>query len=172
MCEKDLPESSSTGKRQTRDEKDGKDGFRKKGINMHKLREAFVGEVLKVRKGTNKEDCLGKGLQFLARVWGWKDESGASRRKRLLTYGTGKELCRELARTNNFWRIPKSYYPSDPVLAKDDGTPEGGWWCRPTEVVDCKKCIECDSLRAKDESEFEQWQEWGHAATSAEVKTA
>jgi hypothetical protein len=47
MCEKDFPESSSTGsKRQPRDEKHGKDGFRKKGINMHTLGEAFVGEVL------------------------------------------------------------------------------------------------------------------------------
>ena len=37
MCEKDFPESNSTGKRQPRDEKHGKDRFRKKGINMHKL---------------------------------------------------------------------------------------------------------------------------------------
>ena len=46
MCEKDFPESSSTGKCQPRDEKHGKDRFRKKGINTHKLGEAFVGEVL------------------------------------------------------------------------------------------------------------------------------
>ena len=48
--------------------------------------------------------------------------------------------------------------PSNPVLAKDDGTLEGGWWYRPTKVVDCKKCIGCDNVRAKDEFEFEQWQ--------------
>jgi hypothetical protein len=56
MCEKDFPESSSTGKCQPRDEKHGKDRFRKKGINTHKLGEAFVGEVLQVRKRTSKED--------------------------------------------------------------------------------------------------------------------
>ena len=89
MCEKDFPESSSTGKRQPRDEKHGKDRFRKKGINMHKLGEAFVGEVLQVRKGTSKEDSLGKGLQFLARVRGWDVELGASRWNRLLTYDRG-----------------------------------------------------------------------------------
>ena len=66
------------------------------GLNMHKLGEAFVGEVLQVRKGTNKEDSLGKRLQFLARVRGWDVESGANRRNRLLTYSTEKELCREL----------------------------------------------------------------------------
>jgi hypothetical protein len=67
MCEKDFPESTSTGKRQPRDEKHGKDRFRKKGINMHKLGEVFVGEFLKVRKGTSREDRLGKGPEFLAR---------------------------------------------------------------------------------------------------------
>ena len=55
MCEKDFLESSSTGKRQPRDEKHGKVRFHKKGINMHKLGEAFVGEVLQVRKGTATE---------------------------------------------------------------------------------------------------------------------
>ena len=134
MCDKDFPESSSTGKRQPRDGKHGKDRFRKKGINMHKLGEAFVGEVLQVRKGTNKEDSLGKGLQFLARVRGWDVESGANRRNKLLMHSTGKELCRELAHTNDIVRIPRSFYPYDPVLTKDDGTPEGGWWYRPTEL--------------------------------------
>ena len=159
MCDKDFPESSSTGKRQPRDGEHGKDRFRKKGINMHKLGEAFVGEVLQVRKGTNKEDSLGKGLQFLARVRGWDVESGANRRNKLLMHSTGKELCRELVHTNDIVRIPRSFYPDDRVLAKDDGTPEGGWWYRPTEVVDCKKCIECDNVKAKDEFEFEQWQD-------------
>ena len=103
-----------------------------------------------MRKGTNKEDSLGKGLQFLARVRAWDVESGANRRNKLLTYSTGKELCRELAHTNDIVRIPRSYYPSDPVLAKDYGTPEGGWWYRLTGVVDCKKCIGCDNVKAKD----------------------
>ena len=40
--------------RQLRDQEHGKDRFRKKGINMHKLGEAFAGEVFTVRKGTNK----------------------------------------------------------------------------------------------------------------------
>jgi hypothetical protein len=103
-----------------------------------------------VRTGTNKENILGKGLQFLARVRGWDVESGANRRNKLLTYSTGKEVCRELARTNEIVRIPRSYDPSDLVLTKDDGTP--------TEVVNCKKCIGCDSIKAKDEFEFKQWQ--------------
>ena len=58
-------------------------------------------------------------------------------------------------------RIPRSYYPCDPVLAKDDGTLEGGWWYKSTEVVDCKNCIGCDNVKAKDELEFEQWQNKG-----------
>ena len=28
-------------------------------------------------------------------------------------------------------------------------------------MVDCKKCIGCDNVRAKDEFEFEQWQNKG-----------
>jgi hypothetical protein len=28
-------------------------------------------------------------------------------------------------------------------------------------VVDCKKCIGCDNVKAKDECEFEQWQNKG-----------
>jgi hypothetical protein len=60
-------------------------------------------------------------------------------------------MTQELARTHNILRMPRSYYPSNPVLAKDDGTLESGWWFRPTEVVDCKKCIRCDNVRANDE---------------------
>ena len=68
-------------------------------------------------------------------------------------------------------RIPRSYYPSGLVLAKDDGTPESGCRYRPTEVVDYKKCIGSDNVKAKDEFEFEQWQnKGGHAAESAKVR--
>jgi hypothetical protein len=36
-----------------------------------------------------------------------------------------------------------------------------------------KKCIGCDNVKAKDEFEFEQWQDKrGHAAKSAKVRKA
>ena len=66
MCE-ETPEVKYTGKCQPEDKTYGKDRHRKKGINMHKLGEVFVGEFLKVRKGTSREDRLGKGPEFLAR---------------------------------------------------------------------------------------------------------
>jgi hypothetical protein len=44
------------------------------------------------------------------------------------------------------------------VSSKEDGTTEGGWWYKSTEVVNCKKCIGCDSFRAEDEFDFKQWQ--------------
>jgi ribonuclease HI len=159
MCAKEFQESCTAGKRQLKEKKYGKDSHCRKGINMHKLGEAFVGEVLKVREGKSREDGLGKGLEFLARVRGWDDASGVRRRQKLLAYDTEKKLCHALVQTNNILQIPKSYYPrTKPIFEKEDGTTEGGWWYRPTEVVNCKKCIGCYNLRAEDEFDLKQWQ--------------
>jgi hypothetical protein len=159
MCAKEFQESCTAGKRQLKEKKYGKDSHCRKGINMHKLGEAFVGEVLKVREGKSREDGLGKGLEFLARVRGWDEASGVRRRQKLLAYDTEIKLCRALVQTNNILQIPKSYYPrTKPIFEKDDGTTEGGWWYRPTEVVNCKKCIGCYNFRAEDEFDLKQWQ--------------
>ena len=74
-----------------REEVSGKRGKRKthgrKGINIHRLGEAFVEEetdMKRVRKGESGETEVGEGLEFLAEVRGWSEEEHSERTRESL----------------------------------------------------------------------------------------
>ena len=131
--------------------------YRRKGINIHRLGEAFVGEVTEMRRVEARgsgETEVGEELEFLARVRGWNEEEHSERTGELLAIEKDTALCRSVVKKGCILHIPGSHYPRETPKYRV----KTGWWYTPAEEVRCKRCKGCDEVQAQDAFNLDEWQ--------------
>jgi hypothetical protein len=100
--------------------------YGRRGINIHRLGEAFVEEVTEMRRVEARgsgETEVGEELEFLARVRGWSlapsEEEHSERTSELLGIEKEAALCRSVVKKGCILHIPASHYPRETPKYQD-----------------------------------------------------